>query len=133
MATDAELNEYESLKKLAPYRRDGSSSSGRNKKKLKELRRIISQRRWGEELPEDRPDENALALSMQRRKEGKRPLTGTNDQPMEKKRRMNGPENGATEAAQGDAASKKKRAGAKERKKAKARTDGAAETVSALA
>lgn len=52
LATDAELNAYESLKKLAPYRRPGEKE-GRNRKKLKELRKALASRRWGEEvLPE---------------------------------------------------------------------------------
>lgn len=53
LATDAELNAYESLKKLAPYRRPGEKE-GRNRKKLKELRKALARRRWGDEV---RPEE----------------------------------------------------------------------------
>ena len=53
LATDAELNAFESLKKLAPYRRPGEKE-GRNRKKLKELRKALANRKWGEEV---RPEE----------------------------------------------------------------------------
>ncbi|KAK4057571.1 Kinetochore protein Spc24 [Microbotryomycetes sp. JL221] len=52
LATDNELNEYMSLKKLAPYRSD-SNVVKRNKKKLKELRDILKTREWGQEVTDE--------------------------------------------------------------------------------
>lgn len=52
MATDAELNEFESLRKLAPYRgQKKEDGANKKRKKLKELRKRLAQRRWGDELP----------------------------------------------------------------------------------
>lgn len=50
MATDAELNAYESLKKLAPYRRPNDRERS-NRKKMKELKKAVARRKWGDELP----------------------------------------------------------------------------------
>lgn len=62
MATDTELNSYISLRKLAPYRSgpDGGEEekkSSKSKKRLKELRDIIKNRKWGEEINEEREQE----------------------------------------------------------------------------
>lgn len=48
MATDAELNSYVSLRKMAPYRfGDDESKKSKNKKRLKELRDALKTRKWG--------------------------------------------------------------------------------------
>lgn len=56
LATDAELNSFMSLKKLAPYRQDSaayrSKQAQKQRKKLKELRDSIRSRKWGEEVDE---------------------------------------------------------------------------------
>ncbi|EFP77203.2 hypothetical protein PGT21_009875 [Puccinia graminis f. sp. tritici] len=49
MATDAELNQVIGLKKLAPYRStDSDRKLATRKKKLKELRKKLKTRKWGE-------------------------------------------------------------------------------------
>lgn len=58
MATDAELNSYMSLRKLAPYRSE-EEKKGKSKKRLKELRDALKGRKWGEEIDEDREREEA--------------------------------------------------------------------------
>lgn len=54
LATDAELNSYMSLRKMAPYRSDGGDlEKPKGKKKLKELRDAVKQREWGVEIDEE--------------------------------------------------------------------------------
>ena len=67
MATDAELNEFESLRKLAPYRGPRKEGGGNKKrKKVKELRKRLAQRRWGDELPD--PDTEAFYATQQKKR-----------------------------------------------------------------
>lgn len=106
MATDAELNAYESLRRLAPYRSTSADRDAKKRKRAKELRRVISSRKWGDEMPEEgqeayfaRPKEHRLA-------------------PKDAKT-----EDAATANGEGG---KKKRKGAKERKKQKAKAEVAA-------
>ncbi|KAI5475361.1 KRR1 interacting protein 1 [Pseudohyphozyma bogoriensis] len=51
MATDAELNAYMSLRKMAPYRQ--GEEKPRSKKKLKEFRDALKNREWGVEIDEE--------------------------------------------------------------------------------
>ncbi|KAM0753786.1 Krr1-domain-containing protein [Meredithblackwellia eburnea MCA 4105] len=56
MATDAELNSYMSLRKIAPYRQSSSSEEHADKKrrkKLKGLKDALKSRTWGVDLDED--------------------------------------------------------------------------------
>ena len=66
MATDAELNEFESLRKLAPYRGQGKEGGNKKRKKVKELRKRLAQRRWGDELPD--PETEAYHAMQQQKK-----------------------------------------------------------------
>ncbi|POY71428.1 hypothetical protein BMF94_5741 [Rhodotorula taiwanensis] len=70
LATDAELNSFMSLKKLAPYRQDSaayrSKQAQKQRKKLKELRDSIRSRKWGEEV-----DETQALAALEKRKEKK--------------------------------------------------------------
>lgn len=53
MATDSELNEVVGLRKIAPYRTpDGSKKAGAKKKKLKEFRALLADRKWGQDRDE---------------------------------------------------------------------------------
>lgn len=99
MATDAELNEFESLRKLAPYRGAGKDGGGNKKrKKLKELRKRLAQRRWGEDLPD--PEDEAFRAAREHKQ----------------KRKADALENGNAEPA----GPPKKRKGKKERQKQQA-------------
>lgn len=84
MATDAELNAYESLKKLAPYRRPDEKER-RNRKKMKELKKAIARRRWGEDLPAEEEQ-----LTFKDYSSNKRPHDGAGDaqQPKAKEKRL---------------------------------------------
>jgi len=60
LATDAELNSFLSLRKIAPYRQDdGAAKAGKQKKRLKELRDSLKNRKWGEELDEAQAERDA--------------------------------------------------------------------------
>lgn len=84
LATDAELNAYESLRKLAPYRRPGEKE-GRNRKKLKELRKVLQRRRWGEEVaPEDEYTFKDYSAASKRKHDG----TEADGQPKAKEKRL---------------------------------------------
>lgn len=52
LATDTELNSYISLRKMAPYRHD-EDKKGKSKKRLKELRDSIKDRKWGVDVDEE--------------------------------------------------------------------------------
>lgn len=111
MATDAELNEYEALRKIAPYRQQGGKDGSNNKKrkKLKELRKRLANRAWGEELPEDDGDAGYHAADYTRKRK-------RDDQPA-----ANGAPGptGAAASSEGP----KKRVGKKEREKKRARAE----------
>lgn len=94
LATDAELNQFMSLKKLAPYRRSDEDKikASKQKKRLKELRDSIKVRKWGDELPAD------------------------GDEPP-RKRKKYGQETSGGASKEGGAPKKKKRAGKSERKR----------------
>ncbi|KAK4055204.1 Kinetochore protein Spc24 [Microbotryomycetes sp. JL201] len=93
LATDNELNEYMSLKKLAPYRQKGDVVK-RNKKKLKELKAILKDRVWGEDVDVewsardgDRKTNKASSSSSKKRKQSEVAGDGSADgQPVKKKR-----------------------------------------------
>lgn len=106
MATDAELNAYESLRKIAPYRHQASHKDNKKRKKVKELRKIIASRRWGDELPID--DDN-LPFSTKYGTDGGKKRKSENETPH--RDNTEGPKE------------KKKRLGAKQRKKLKARVE----------
>ncbi|SCZ90494.1 BZ3500_MvSof-1268-A1-R1_Chr1-3g02023 [Microbotryum saponariae] len=93
LATDAELNQFMSLKKLAPYRRSDEEKvkASKQKKRLKELRDSIKARKWGDELPAD------------------------GDEPPRKRKKYSQETGGSTSKEGG--APKKKRAGKSERKR----------------
>ncbi|GAA5908312.1 KRI1 family protein [Sporobolomyces salmoneus] len=112
LATDAELNAFMSLKKIAPYRMS-EADQAKQRKKLKELRDALKNRKWGDEV-----DETKALEELERRKEKKR------------KWKSEGKEKDATGAnavavtAGGDGGGeerpkKKKRAGKSERKRVK--------------
>jgi len=113
MATDAELNAFESLKKIAPFRHDDSDKANKKRKKLKELRKVLAARRWGDELP----GEDAELVTY-----GKKYVSSAGGQ-------QNGAAGGKKRKVEGEGdlvdSGKKKRAGAKERKKLKARAEAA--------
>lgn len=83
MATDAELNAYESLRRLAPYRRPDERERS-NRKKMKELKKAVAKRKWGEELP---PEEE---YTFKDYSASKRPHDGSGDaeQPKAKEKRL---------------------------------------------
>jgi protein KRI1 len=85
MATDAELNSYVGPRKLAPYRpdRDRVKLSGR-KRKLKELRKALAERKWGKE---DEATQWRRGLGKRKFQE-RREAVGEDGQPLEKKKRM---------------------------------------------
>jgi len=93
LATDAELNELTSLKRLAPYRIDEGRSQKKLKKRIELLRERLKGRKWGEGIDEEEGPE---------RGEGK-------------KRKREGDER----QVQGEG-KKKKRKGRNERKRGKA-------------
>ncbi|SCV68517.1 BQ2448_638 [Microbotryum intermedium] len=102
LATDAELNQFMSLKKLAPYRRSDEDKvkASKQKKRLKELRDLIKARKWGDELPAD------------------------GDEPSGKRKKYSQETSGG--ATKEGGAPKKKRAGKSERKR-KGKTVGTSE------
>ncbi|BGP21708.1 KRR1 interacting protein 1 [Rhodotorula toruloides] len=114
LATDAELNAFMSLKKMAPYRQDSApwqaKQAQKQRKKLKELREVLRNRKWGEEV-----DEEQAKIQLEKRKEKKRRYT-------ERKEAREAGENGVGDGlrgADGEPAKKKKRAGKSERKRLK--------------
>ncbi|GAA5994099.1 hypothetical protein JCM5350_008093 [Sporobolomyces pararoseus] len=66
LATDAELNAFMSLKKIAPYRMN-EADQAKQRKKLKELRDALKNRKWGDEV-----DETKALEELEKRKEKKR-------------------------------------------------------------
>ncbi|KWU43653.1 Krr1-domain-containing protein, partial [Rhodotorula sp. JG-1b] len=118
LATDAELNSYMSLKKLAPYRQDSaayrSKQAQKQRKKLKELRDMIRNRKWGEEV-----DEAQAIEALEKRKEKKRRYKeNAEKRKMDELRTEHGGDNGAAGDADGEPPKKKvKRAGKSERKR----------------
>jgi hypothetical protein len=70
------------LKRLAPYRTP-SDRDGKNRKKLKELKKAIARRRWGEELA---PEEEHVFRDYS----AKRPHDGAEaeEQPKSKEKRL---------------------------------------------
>ncbi|GAA5866742.1 hypothetical protein JCM3774_001978 [Rhodotorula dairenensis] len=113
LATDAELNSFMSLKKLAPYRQDSAAyrtkEAQKQRKKLKELREVIRNRKWGEEV-----DEAQAAEALEKRKEKKRRYKENAE------KRTAGGEAGPSSAAGADGEPPKKkvkRAGKSERKR----------------
>ncbi|BGP12777.1 hypothetical protein JCM10213_007291 [Rhodosporidiobolus nylandii] len=117
LATDAELNSFMSLKKLAPYRQDSPAwlkkEHDKQRKKVRELREVLRKRKWGEEV-----DEEDAKVQLEKRKEKKRKY----------KERAAGKEDGVgagdgeAKGAHGDGEppKKKKRAGKSERKRLRA-------------
>jgi len=93
MATDKELNEYMSIKRIAPYKNRGTWDNDRNEK-LSELRNAIASRTW-----DGVPVSQWVQGSRSGRQSGHR---------------------GAGAAPEGGEAKKKKRMGKKERSKLKA-------------
>ncbi|GAA5980013.1 hypothetical protein JCM10908_001498 [Rhodotorula pacifica] len=123
LATDAELNSFMSLKKLAPYRHDSaayrSKQAQKQRKKLKELRDMIRNRKWGDEV-----DEAQAIEALEKRKEKKRRYKeNAEKRKMDELRAEHG--GGDEQAAAGGAAGtdgeppkkKVKRAGKSERKR----------------
>ncbi|GAA5980268.1 hypothetical protein JCM11641_005524 [Rhodosporidiobolus odoratus] len=117
LATDAELNSFMSLKKLAPYRQDSPAwlkkQHEKQRKKVKELRDVLKKRKWGEEV-----DEEAAKEQLEKRKEKKRKYKA------QAEGKEDGEEGGAdastSRAADGEPLKKKKRAGKSERKRLRA-------------
>lgn len=97
LATDAELNAYVSLKRLAAYRKD-EEKSGKRKKRLKELRDSVRRRQWGRH---DAGGEGEPVSSSHKKH----------------KKRTSAPHSGSSE---GQPPAKKKRLGKKERSRLKA-------------
>ena len=119
LATDAELNSYMSLKKLAPYRQDSaayrSKQAQKQRKKLKELRDMIRNRKWGEEV-----DEAQAIEALEKRKEKKRRYKeNAEKRKMDELRAEHGEDEGrASGGPDGEPPKKKvKRAGKSERKR----------------
>ncbi|GAA6059080.1 hypothetical protein JCM10212_002051 [Sporobolomyces blumeae] len=105
LATDAELNAFMSLKKLAPYR-NSEVDVAKQRKKVKELKDALKNRKWGEEV-----DESKALEELERRKEQKRKWKAEG-----KEKKAGG--GGATTGDDGERpAKKKKRAGKSERKR----------------
>lgn len=65
LATDTELNAYISLRKMAPYRREDAPIKGKSKKRLKEFRDGLKQRKWGVAVDEEA---EAAAAEVSRKK-----------------------------------------------------------------
>lgn len=102
-----------SLRKMAPYRHDpdGASKIAKNKKKLKELRDALKNRKWGEEVDVEQAAEEQEERKRKKAKwveEGKRQKEG----------------GAAPSEPRGE---KKKRIGKSERKRRKAAAEGAGE------
>ncbi|GAA5850066.1 hypothetical protein JCM8547_001001 [Rhodosporidiobolus lusitaniae] len=137
LATDAELNAFMSLKKLAPYRMDSPAwlkkEHEKQRKKVRELREVLKRRKWGEEV-----DEDEALKALEARKEKKRRYKekdaggaaagGEGGEKKSNKRDAAAAAGEAGAAAEGEPPKKKKRAGKSERKrKAAAAAGGAAE------
>lgn len=120
LATDAELNSFMSLKKLAPYRHDSaayqSKQAQKQRKKLKELRDTIRNRKWGEEV-----DEAQAQAALEKRKEKKRRYRENAEKKSGGSAAADGTADasaGAQDGADGEPPKKKaKRAGKSERKR----------------
>ncbi|GAA94919.1 uncharacterized protein L969DRAFT_609411 [Mixia osmundae IAM 14324] len=114
MATDQELNSYVGLRKIAPYRFDDDTKKSK-KKRLRDLRKNLSSREWGAQVPQD------ADLPVYPRK-SKRPKLEKSDKRSQKPNQdVNGDTTIGAEqvASEPTAAPAKKRAGKSERKKAK--------------
>ncbi|GAA5887517.1 hypothetical protein JCM6882_001437 [Rhodosporidiobolus microsporus] len=113
LATDAELNAFMSLKKLAPYRQDSPAwlkkEHDKQRKKVKELRDALRNRKWGEEV-----DEDLAERLLEERKEKKKRYRAK-----DKEGKEDGGEKRAAkeEGGDGEPPKKKKRAGKSERKR----------------
>ncbi|KAM0793475.1 hypothetical protein ACM66B_000917 [Microbotryomycetes sp. NB124-2] len=105
LATDNELNEYMSLKKLAPYRSKDDVVK-RNKKKLKELKDVLKNREWGQEVDVEWTARDGGDSKHKKNKSSS-------------KKRKSSSDGAAAAADEGQPASKKKRAGKSERKRRK--------------
>ncbi|GAA5949086.1 hypothetical protein JCM21900_004854 [Sporobolomyces salmonicolor] len=115
LATDAELNAFMSLKKLAPYRQgDADAHAAKQKKKLQELRAVLRNRKWGEEV-----DEEKAQAELERRKERKRKWKSEGEGKDKVKDASGGTEGGGAGGA-GEREAKKRRAGKSERKRLQA-------------
>ncbi|GAA5887721.1 hypothetical protein JCM5296_004469 [Sporobolomyces johnsonii] len=115
LATDAELNAFMSLKKLAPYRQgDADAHAAKQKKKLQELRAVLRNRKWGEEVDEDKAQEE-----LERRKERKRKWKSEGEG-KDKDKGASGGREGGGGGGEGEREAKKKRAGKSERKRLQA-------------
>ncbi|GAA5870321.1 hypothetical protein JCM16303_001963 [Sporobolomyces ruberrimus] len=116
LATDAELNAFMSLKKIAPYRMN-EADQAKQRKKLKELRDALKNRKWGDEV-----DETKALEELEKRKEKKRKWKS------EGKASAADASGANAVAVTGgdDRPTKKKRAGKSERKRVKAEGGGAA-------
>ncbi|GAA5994929.1 KRI1 family protein [Rhodotorula paludigena] len=124
LATDAELNAFMSLKKLAPYRQDSAAwqakQQQKQRKKLKELRDTLRQRKWGEEV-----DEAAAQRALDKRRDKKRRYRENAEKRKADALEAGGADEGGSggaDAAAGDGEppKKKKRAGKSERKRLQA-------------
>ncbi|KAF8589513.1 hypothetical protein K439DRAFT_1383413 [Ramaria rubella] len=71
LATDAELNEYMGIKKLAPYRKDGRWDLKRADR-LKELKAKLKERSWGPGTASTDPEETRTAKKRKGKKERQR-------------------------------------------------------------
>lgn len=122
LATDAELNAFMSLKKLAPYRQDSAAWQAKQQQKqrkaLKELRDALKTRKWGEEV-----DEEQAQKALDKRREKKRRYRENAEK---RAAETAGEDGGAATAAaaaggargeDGEPPKKKKRAGKSERKR----------------
>ncbi|GAA5832203.1 hypothetical protein JCM11251_004278 [Rhodosporidiobolus azoricus] len=116
LATDAELNAFMSLKKLAPYRQDSPAwlkkEHEKQRKKVKELRDALRNRKWGEEV-----DEDLAERLLEERKEKKKKYKNK-DKKKEGGEGVEQGEGGRRErGGEGEPPKKKKRAGKSERKR----------------
>ncbi|BGP44834.1 Kinetochore protein Spc24 [Rhodotorula kratochvilovae] len=118
LATDAELNAFMSLKKLAPYRQDSAAwqakEAQKQRKKLKELRDTLRTRKWGEEV-----DEEQAQKALDKRREKKKRYRDNAEKRSAEAAGADGGEGGAapTRGDDGEPPKKKKRAGKSERKR----------------
>lgn len=128
LATDAELNEYVSLRKIAPYRTDTSDGKARlRKKKLRDLRERIRGRKWGEEVPEDGPDGDRPLGAWVEKKKGQKKGKGKKKGEDEGKGKGNGESNRKRKAggADGEATGAEMPQASGKKKKRKKNTDAA--------
>lgn len=120
LATDAELNAFMSLKKLAPYRQDSASwqakQAQKQRKHLKELRDTLKTRKWGDEV-----DEEQAARALDKRRDKKRRYRENAEKRAAEAGTGAGAEAGGEAASgrgeDGEPPKKKKRAGKSERKR----------------